>query len=446
MALKYFGTDGIRGKAYSHPITAEFAERFAQAVAAKFRRASGVPSVIIGKDTRESGDMLEAALSAGFESAGYTVKPAGIIPTPAVAMLTKQTDANVGVMISASHNLYRDNGLKLFGSDGTKLSDADEQEIEQLIDNMAGSNDSSPHNAGTIEPFPDAAASYASALLEASGTPDLTGMKIVLDCAHGAAVTTAPKILDDLGATLTLIGDAPDGLNINAGVGSTATSALKSTVIDTGADIGIALDGDADRLIIVDETGEEIDGDQIIALIARHMHDMGALKGGGVVATVMSNMGLDLYLKTLGLTLARTPVGDRHVAAYMRQHGYNLGGEQSGHIILSDTSTTGDGLLAALQVLAVLKGSHQKMSALGKCFDPAPQELVNIRYSESNPLEEPTVTAALREAEAMISGTGRLVVRKSGTEPLIRVMAEGTDAAVMAKALETVVAAVKSAT
>ena len=446
MSRKYFGTDGIRGEANTPPMTAEIAMRFALAAGRHFRRPGPVqPLVVIGRDTRQSGGMLESALFAGFTSLGYHVKRAGVIPTPGVAMLTKDIGASLGVMISASHNLYQDNGLKLFGPDGTKLSDADELAIEALMD-TAFSDDLVPAaEIGFITPMPDAHANYVNALFSTFKGTSMKSMKIVLDCANGAAITTAPGLLRTLDVDPIVIGIDPDGKNINKDVGSTATAALKAAVIENGADIGIALDGDADRLIVIDETGAEVDGDQLIGLIAQHLHTRGELKGGGVVSTIMSNMGLDRYLATLGLSLERTGVGDRYVAERMRAGGFNVGGEPSGHIILSDVSTTGDGTLAALKVLEVLQASGKPMSELGNVFPPAPQEMVNVRFAGADPMQAASVTAAIEDAETLMGASGRMVVRKSGTEPLVRVMAEALEPELMKSALEIVVTAVKAA-
>ncbi|MCL4155438.1 UNVERIFIED_CONTAM: hypothetical protein GTU68_020409 [Idotea baltica] len=446
MARKYFGTDGIRGQANTPPMTAEIAMRFALAAGRHFRRLGTVqPLVVIGRDTRQSGGMLESALFAGFTSLGYHVKRAGVLPTPGVAMLTKDIGASLGVMISASHNLYQDNGLKLFGPEGTKLSDAEELLIEAAMDTAFEGKLATPADIGFITPMPDAHANYVNALFRTFKGTSLKGMKIVLDCANGAAVTTAPGLLRIFDVEPILIGMEPDGMNINKDVGSTATNALKSAVIENNADIGIALDGDADRLIVIDETGSEVDGDQLIGLIAVHLHANGDLKGGGVVSTIMSNMGLDRYLASLGLTLERTGVGDRYVAERMRTLGCNLGGEPSGHIILSDASTTGDGALAALKVLEALQASSKPMSELGKVFTPAPQKMVNIRYTGPNPLLTDAVKAAISQAETQMGASGRMVVRKSGTEPLVRVMAEALETDLMNEALNLVVDAVNQA-
>lgn len=445
MARKYFGTDGIRGKANTAPMTPEITLRLALAAGRKYAKGD-TPTVIIGRDTRQSGGMFESALFAGFTSVGYHVQRAGVLPTPAVALLTRQMGANLGIMISASHNPYHDNGLKLFGPDGTKLSDAEEAEIEARIDTAFQDDAALPDAIGFTTPLPDAAAHYANSLMLAAGIDSLAGLNVVLDCAHGAAITTAPAILNSLKANVTVIGAAPDGKNINAGVGSTATGALKAAVLDNKADIGIALDGDADRLIVIDEKGAEIDGDQIIALIATHLHSKGQLIGGGIVTTIMSNMGLETYLSAQGLTLARTAVGDRHVAEHMRANNFNLGGEPSGHIILSDIATTGDGTLAALYVLSVLKASDKSMSELGRVFQLAPQKLVNVRYGATNPLTADDVKSALAEADDFLGSKGRLVVRASGTEPLIRIMAEAVDEALMERAISHVRQAVERCT
>jgi phosphoglucosamine mutase len=444
MARQYFGTDGIRGRINKAPMTAETALRLAIASARTFAPEGG-REVVIGRDTRRSGEMIEAALIAGLTSMGVKPVRLGVVPTPAVALITRETGAALGFMVSASHNKYEDNGLKLFSPEGVKFTDDVEEALEAAMA-AAFEGDYAPP-AAISEPVGMAGAGrrYIGRCLETIGKgQDFSRLKVVLDCAHGAGFETAPEALRRLGAQLTLIGAEPDGVNINAGVGSTATGALKAAVLETGADIGIALDGDADRLIVVDETGEEADGDQVMALIASEMHRTQRLKGGGMVATVMSNMGLDEYLKASGLSLARTKVGDRYVGEHMRQHGFNLGGEQSGHIILSDVSTTGDGLLAGLQVLAVLAARGGKASTLLRVFEPAPQKLVNIRYTGVNPIESDRVKAALAEADALLGSRGRMVVRKSGTEPLIRVMAEALDAELMQRALALVADAVKS--
>ncbi len=444
MARQYFGTDGIRGRINKRPMTAETALRLAIASARTFAPEGG-REVVIGRDTRRSGEMIEAALIAGLTSMGVTPVRLGVVPTPAVALIARETGAALGLMVSASHNKYEDNGLKLFSPEGVKFTDEVEEMLEAAMAAAFDGDYAGPAAVSVPKDMAGAGRRYIGRCLETIGKgQDFSRLKVVLDCAHGAGFETAPEALRRLGAQLTIIGAAPDGVNINAGVGSTATGALKAAVLETGADIGIALDGDADRLIVVDETGEEADGDQVMALIAGEMHRTKRLKGGGMVATVMSNMGLDEYLKASGLSLARTKVGDRYVGEHMREHGFNLGGEQSGHIILSDVSTTGDGLLAGLQVLAVLAASGGKASDMLRVFAPAPQKLVNIRYSGANPMDSARVTSALAEAEAILGAKGRMVVRKSGTEPLIRVMAEALDEALMLRALALVADAVKA--
>jgi phosphoglucosamine mutase len=444
MARQYFGTDGIRGKVNHKPMTAETALRLAVAAARTFA-PDGSGNVVIGRDTRRSGEMIEAALVSGLTSMGLTPLLVGIVPTPAVAMTTRLSSARFGLMVSASHNKFEDNGIKLFSPDGLKFDDPTEESIEAAMAIAFDGPYAQPAAICTPQRLAGVGDDYVRTCLETLNSESrIKGMKVVLDCAHGAGFETAPEALLLCGADLTLIGASPDGLNINAGYGSTDTAALKAAVLERGANIGLALDGDADRLIVVDETGAELDGDQIMALIARELLSSGRLKGGGMVSTVMSNMGLDQYLQSLGLVLARTRVGDRYVGEHMRANGYNFGGEPSGHIILSDVSTTGDGLLAGLHVLSVLAESGQLMSELGRVFEPAPQQLVNIRYSGTNPMDSARVKAALAEAEAQMGARGRMVVRKSGTEPLIRVMAEALDADLMQSALKRVVDAVSA--
>jgi len=442
MARKFFGTDGIRGRTNEAPMTAELAMRVGQAAGAHFLRGDHRHRVVIGKDTRLSGYMMESALVAGFTSVGMDVIQVGPLPTPAVALLTKAMRADIGVMISASHNPYQDNGIKLFGPDGYKLSDTDETAIEAMLElppRLAPAE-----SIGRAQRIEDARGRYIHAVK--SSFPEalrLDGLRIVVDCAHGAAYVVAPMALWELGADLITIGDKPDGTNVNDGVGSTAPEALQRKVLETRADIGIALDGDADRLIIVDERGRIVDGDQIMALIATSWQRRGLLKGGGIVATVMSNLGLERYLEKAGLTLARTAVGDRYVLEAMRRDGFNVGGEQSGHLILSDYATTGDGLMAALQVLAELVVSRKPASELLRCFEPLPQKLQNVRFKAGAPLETEGVKQAIATAEAQLAGTGRLVIRKSGTEPLIRVMAEGEDLQLVSQVVEEVCEAVR---
>jgi phosphoglucosamine mutase len=444
MARRYFGTDGIRGRTNEAPMTAELAMRVGQAAGAHFLRGDYRHRVVIGKDTRLSGYMMESALVAGFTSVGMDVILVGPMPTPAVALLTKAMRADIGVMISASHNPYQDNGIKLFGPDGFKLSDEDEMAIEAMLDQPPTL--ARPEAIGRAQRIEDARGRYIHGVK--ATFPEhlrLDGLRIVIDCAHGAAYNVAPSALWELGADVIAIGVKPDGTNVNDGVGSTAPEALQKKVLETRADIGIALDGDADRLIIVDERGQIVDGDQIMAVIATGWQRRGLLKGGGIVATVMSNLGLERYLEAAGLTLRRTAVGDRYVLEAMRRDGFNVGGEQSGHLILSDYATTGDGLLAALQVLAELVESGQPASQLLRCFEPLPQRLQNVRFKNGAPLEADTVKAAIADAEEKLAGNGRLLIRKSGTEPLIRVMAEGEDPALVQQVVEAVCEAVRRA-
>ncbi|MBB3034831.1 phosphoglucosamine mutase [Alteriqipengyuania lutimaris] len=427
MARKYFGTDGIRGETNKGAMTAAMAMRVAQAAGAHFRRGEHRHRVVIGKDTRLSGYMVENALVAGFTSMGVDVIQTGPLPTPAIAMLTREMRADLGVMISASHNLYRDNGIKLFGPDGFKLSDEDEDAIEDLI---ACKPELVPASEiGRARRIEDARGRYIHAVKQSvSDQIRFDDLKVVIDCAHGAAYQVAPSAIWELGAEVITLGVEPNGTNINDGVGSTALDAVKAKVVASGADVGIALDGDADRLIVIDEKGEAIDGDQIMAAIATRMAEKQALRGGGVVATVMSNLGLERYLEGKGLTLERTKVGDRYVLARMRSGGFNVGGEQSGHMILLDHSTTGDGTLAALRVLTSLVRSKRPASEELRMFEPVPQLLKNVRYEGSSPLEAANVKQAIEEARGALGDKGRMVIRASGTEPLIRVMAEGDDA------------------
>jgi phosphoglucosamine mutase len=444
---RYFGTDGIRGKANSHPMTPEVALRVGLAAGRLFMSSDDRRHlVVIGKDTRLSGYMIEPALVAGFSSAGMDVLTFGPLPTPGVAMMTRSMRADIGVMISASHNGYDDNGIKLFGPDGYKLSDEVELKIEAMMDADLGAGLAPPDKLGRVKRIDDSQARYIE-IAKASfpKTHDLQGLRIVVDCAHGAGYKVAPTTLYELGAEVFPIGVDPNGLNINAGCGSTHPEAMSEAVRLHRADIGIALDGDADRVMICDENGEVVDGDQIMALVARDWAQAGLLVGGGVVATVMSNLGLERALAAEGLTLERTKVGDRYVMERMRQGGFNLGGEQSGHIILHDHATTGDGLMSALQVLAVLVKSGRKMSELARQFEPVPQLLENVRFSSGKPLSDPKVRAAIAEGEARLAGTGRVLVRPSGTEKLIRVMAEGDDEALVRAVVGDICAAVKAA-
>lgn len=441
---RYFGTDGIRGLTNSPPMTAAIALKLGQAAGRHFLRGTHTHRVVIGKDTRLSGYMMESALVAGFTSVGMDVTLLGPMPTPAVAMLTRSMRADIGVMISASHNPFHDNGIKLFGPDGYKLSDDDEMAIEALLEEEIPLAE--PRAIGRARRIDDAQGRYIH--FAKATFPEhlrLDGLKIVIDCAHGAAYKVAPAALWELGAEVIAIGVAPDGFNVNQQVGSTHPKALQLKVLESGADIGIALDGDADRLIVVDERGQVVDGDQLMALIASRAAEAGTLKGGALVATVMSNLGLERFLATKGIALHRANVGDRHVLELMRDRGCNVGGEQSGHIILSDHATTGDGLVAALQVLAALVGSGKPASELLHLFDPLPQLLKNVRYKGGAPLEADSVKAAIAAGEAKLAGQGRLLIRKSGTEPLIRVMAEGEDKALVGRVVDDICAAVAAA-
>ena len=443
----YFGTDGIRGRANSFPMTAEIALRVGLAAGKLFRSGGDRRHlVVIGKDTRLSGYMIEPALVAGFTSVGMDVRLFGPLPTPAVAMMTRSMRADLGVMISASHNNFADNGIKLFGPDGYKLSDQREAEIEAFMEEGLQEGLAEPRDLGRVVRIDDAQARYVEIVKATFPRQlNLNGMRVVIDCAHGAAYKVAPTALYELGAEVIELGVSPNGLNINEECGSTHPKGLAKAVKDYRADIGIALDGDADRLIIADERGEVVDGDQIMALIAKSWNDSGKLKGGGVVATVMSNLGLERFLAANGMSLERTKVGDRYVMERMREGGFNLGGEQSGHIIMSDVSTTGDGLISALQVLAVLAQSNKPLSALARQFEPAPQILKNVRFAGGQPLETQQVKAAIAEAEARLKDTGRIVVRASGTEPLIRIMAEGDDERMVKDVVKAIANAVEEA-
>lgn len=445
MTRKYFGTDGIRGRA-NGVITPDLALRVGQATGIAFRRGDHRHRVVIGKDTRLSGYMIENALVAGFTSVGMDVLLLGPMPTPAVAMLTRSMRADLGVMISASHNPYEDNGIKLFGPDGYKLNDEVEAEITRLIDSDLGKQLAPSAMLGRAKRIDSAHARYIEfAKRTLPRNLGLDGLRIVLDCANGAAYKVAPEALWELGAEVITIGDDPDGFNINRDVGSTRPEALSNKVRELRADLGIALDGDADRVLIVDEHGQIVDGDQLMGVIARSWLEDGRLSAPGIVATVMSNLGLERYLAGLGLSLARTAVGDRYVLEHMRANGFNLGGEQSGHIILSDYGTTGDGLVAALQLLAVVKRQEKPVSEVCHCFEPLPQILKNVRYKQGRPLEEKPVVSAIKAAEQLLGESGRLVIRPSGTEPVIRVMAEGDDRDLVLRAVDEVVEAVAKA-
>ena len=433
MTVKLFGTDGIRGTSNAEPMTAETALRVGMAAAVQFVRGDHRHQVVIGKDTRLSGYLLEPALTAGFISMGMDVVLVGPIPTPAVAMLTWSLRADLGVMISASHNPYEDNGIKLFGPDGFKLSDADEVEIEARVNSDMTGERAGAANLGHARRLDDVRGRYNEYVKQTFPRGlRLDGLKIVVDCAFGAAYKVAPEVLWELGAEVVPIGVDPDGININKGCGSTDTDAMRSTVTAQGADIGIAFDGDADRVLIADEKGMLVDGDQILGLIAGHWAESGRLEGGGVVSTVMSNLGLEKFISGLGLELIRTRVGDRYVVERMRKDGYNLGGEQSGHIVLSDYSTTGDGIIAALQVLAVVVASGKPASRVCRVFEPLPQVLQNVEFNGGKPLEDKAVRQAIKDGEGRLGAGGRLLVRPSGTEPVIRVMAEGEDEALVA--------------
>ena len=444
MTRKLFGTDGIRGLANLEPMTAETALRVGMAAGRIFTRGDHRHRVVIGKDTRLSGYMLEPAMAAGFTAMGMDVVMVGPMPTPAVAMLTRSLRADIGVMISASHNHYADNGIKLFGPDGYKLSDEREAEIESLMDGdlkwaLAGSAD-----LGRAKRLEDAQGRYIEFVKNTFPRGlRLDGLRIVVDCANGAGYRVAPTALWELGAEVIPLGVEPNGFNINQGCGSTSTAMMQEAVREHGADLGIALDGDADRVMVADENGELLDGDQLMAMVAESWQRSGRLRGGGVVATVMSNMGLEIYLEGLGLGLVRTKVGDRYVVEDMRRNGYNIGGEQSGHIILNDYSTTGDGLIAALEVLAVLVRSGTTASKAGRMFTPLPQLLENVRFSGAPPLEHENVVTVVRDAETRLGKEGRLLIRKSGTEPLIRVMAEGRDEALIHDVVADIVDAIE---
>jgi phosphoglucosamine mutase len=428
MTRKLFGTDGIRGLANKFPMTPEIALKAGMAAGRVFTRGDHRHRVVIGKDTRLSGYMIESALVSGFTSVGMDVFLFGPLPTPAVAMLTRSLRADLGVMISASHNPYHDNGIKLFGPDGQKLSDEREMEIESLMENGLDDGLVEPTKIGRARRIEDAQARYIEFVKRTFPKHlRLDGLRIVVDCANGASYKVAPAVLWELGAEVFTVGVEPNGMNINQEVGSTAPGAMIDKVREVRADFGIALDGDADRVVMCDERGHIIDGDQVLALIARSWIKTGELKGGGVVGTVMSNIGLERYLATQSLKLVRAAVGDRYVIEKMREGGFNVGGEQSGHIIFSDFITTGDGLIAALQVLAVLAEERRPASEAAHIFEPAPQILENVRLRKGEPLSDAKVTSRILDCEKRLNGNGRLLVRKSGTEPVIRIMGEGDD-------------------
>ena len=446
MTRKLFGTDGIRGTANVGSMTAEIALKVGMAAGKLFTRGDHRHTVVIGKDTRLSGYMLEPALAAGFTGMGMDVIMVGPMPTPAVAMLTRSLRADLGVMISASHNPYQDNGIKLFGPDGYKVSDDTETEIERMVEAGVGNSLVDASKIGRAKRLEDAEGRYIEfAKRTLPRGMRLDGLKIVIDCANGAAYNVAPAALWELGADVVRIGVQPDGFNINKGCGSTDTDLMCRTVLEEGADLGIALDGDADRVLISDETGKLLDGDQLMALIADSWRRSGRLRGGGIVGTVMSNLGLEQFLRKIGLSLIRTQVGDRYVVEHMRAHDFNIGGEQSGHIILHDYNSTGDGLIAALEVLTSIVRAEKPASEVGGIFQPLPQLLRNVPFSGTAPLELDPVKQAVKAGEARLGSTGRLLIRKSGTEPVIRVMAEGEDEALIAEVVSDICDAVEHA-
>ncbi|MDP6343067.1 MAG: phosphoglucosamine mutase [Alphaproteobacteria bacterium] len=446
MQRKFFGTDGIRGAANSWPMTAEIAVRAGMAAGLQFTRGDHRHRVVIGKDTRLSGYMIEPALTAGFTSVGMDVILVGPMPTPAVAMLTRSLRADLGVMISASHNPFADNGIKLFGPDGYKLSDKIESEIESRMQADISPHLADPADLGRAMRLDDAPGRYIEAV-KATFPADrrLDGLKIIIDCANGAAYKVAPTVLWELEAEVVPVGVEPDGFNINKDCGSVHSEYMREQVVAHGADVGIALDGDADRLILADEHGQVVDGDQLMAAIADHWLETGHLRGGGVVATVMSNLGLERHLTDKGLHMERTQVGDRYVVEHMRRHGFNVGGEQSGHIILSDFGTTGDGLVAALQVLALVVAEGRPVSQVCRRFQPVPQLLKNVRYNGASPLDKPNVSDAIAAQGGRLGDGGRLVIRPSGTEPLIRIMAEGDDDALIHQVVDELAEVIEAA-
>jgi len=446
MARKLFGTDGIRGTANALPMTSEIALKVGMAAGKLFTNGDHRHRVVIGKDTRLSGYMIESALVSGFTAVGMDVFQLGPMPTPAVAMLTRSLRADLGVMISASHNPYEDNGIKLFGPDGYKLSDKTEHEIENMMEQGSETLLAKPNDIGRAKRIDSAQERYIEfAKRTLPRNIRFDGLRVVVDCANGSAYQVAPAALWELGAEVISVGVEPNGFNINKDCGSTAPAALCKKVREVRADIGIALDGDADRVLIIDEKGQVIDGDQLMAVVARSWQNRGLLAGGGIVATVMSNLGLERHLEGLGLSLARTPVGDRYVVEHMRKHGFNVGGEQSGHIVLSDYATTGDGLVTALQVLAVVSESGKPVSEVCNQFEPIPQVLKNVRFKKGQPLDDQKVIKVIDESKSKLGKTGRLVIRPSGTEPVIRVMAEGDDAKLIGKVVNDIVDALKGA-
>ena len=446
MGRKYFGTDGVRGRANSGAMTAEMVLRIGMAAGNLYRRGSHRHRVVIGKDTRLSGYMIENALTSGLLASGMDVFLFGPVPTPAVSMLTRSMRADLGIMISASHNPFADNGIKIFGPDGFKLSDEQETLIEAMLDDPSLMSAAAPDKIGRAKRIEDAQARYIE-FAKRTFPKDMTldGLRVVIDTANGAAYKVAPTALWELGAEVIQIGHEPDGLNINDDCGSTHPQAMCAKVKELRADIGIALDGDADRVIIADDKGNVVDGDQLMALMATSWASRGELRGGGLVATIMSNLGLERFLGEQKLTLARTKVGDRYVVEHMRANGYNVGGEQSGHIVLSDFSTTGDGLLAALQVLAEVKRRDKPVSEVCSLFTPLPQVLKNVKFKAGAPLQDAQVRQSIAEAEAMLGNAGRLVIRPSGTEPVIRVMAEGDDETLVHRIVDDLCGAIAKA-
>lgn len=446
MARKLFGTDGIRGTANVEPMTADVALCVGMAAGLQFTRGTHRHRVVIGKDTRLSGYLLEPALTAGFIAVGMDVVLVGPLPTPAVAMLTRSLRADLGVVISASHNPFEDNGIKLFGPDGYKLSDRVEARIEARMASAMAGDLASPGDLGRAMRLDDAVGRYIEFVKNTFPKGrTLDALKVVVDCANGAAYKVAPTVLHELGAEVVALGVEPDGFNINLGCGSTDADVMTREVVARGADLGLALDGDGDRLVVCDEKGALLDGDQLMALVASCWQRAKQLAGGGVVATVMSNLGLERYLEGLGLKLVRTQVGDRYVIETMRAHGFNLGGEQSGHIILGDYATTGDGLIAALQVLAALVQAGRPASEVVRLFEPYPQLLRSVQTNGTKPLRNAKVKKAIRDAEASLGARGRLVIRESGTEPVIRVMAEGEDEALIGHLVDDIAEAIARA-
>ncbi|MGX1309614.1 phosphoglucosamine mutase [Amorphus suaedae] len=442
----FFGTDGIRGEANRWPMTPDIALKVGMATGLALLNGDDQHRVVIGKDTRLSGYMLENALVAGFTAVGVDVFLLGPVPTPAVAMLTRSLRADIGVMISASHNKYDDNGIKIFGSDGFKLSDEVELEVERLMQEDLSKRLATGADIGRAQRLDGVRDRYIEYIKRSfPRNLSLDGIRVVVDCANGAGYRVAPEALWELGAEVVPIGNHPDGININTDCGSTSLGKVREKVLEVRADIGVALDGDADRLIVIDEKGQPVDGDQLLAVIGASWKETERLSAPGIVATVMSNLGLERYLDRIGLSLARTRVGDRYVVEHMRAHGFNLGGEQSGHIVMADYSTTGDGLLAALEILSVVVGTGKPVSEVCHRFEPVPQILKNVRYSGGKPLENDIVLKAIDSGRDRLGNSGRLVVRPSGTEPLIRVMGEGDDAGLVQAVVDDIATAVVQA-